>query len=234
MSYFHFKNFSVFQSKVSMKVGTDAMLLGSFIDSTDKTAALDVGAGSGVLSLMVAQQNSAIRIDAVEIDELSVQECRQNFKASKWSDRLDVYNVDFLDFTMDRKYDLLFSNPPFYSTSLLSNDKRKAVAKHENSLPNNLFFQKASDLLTPKGAIWIIVPFEGLNSWLASARENNLFVSRETNISGKKTHAPNRVILEFKRGERNLISDNFSIRDENGSYTDEYIKRTKEFHGKEL
>ena len=234
MSYFHFKNFSILQSNAAMKVGTDSMLLGSFINSTNKKCALDVGAGSGVLSLMVAQKNSEIRIDAVEIDKLSMKECALNFEASDWSARLSVYHTDFLEFKIDQKYDLIFSNPPYYRSTLVSKDHRKATAKHEGSLPIPVFLKRVSSILTSEGVVWIIIAFMDRRSWENNAEQSGLFVSRETRISGKKNKGPNRIILELKKRKKNLVSDQFVIRNDNGTYTDAYIELTKEFHRKEL
>ena len=234
MSYFHFKKFSIRQSDSAMKVGTDSMLLGSIINCSNKKCALDVGAGTGVLSLMVAQKNNNIRIDAVEIDKLSMKECALNFHASDWSERLEVYHTDFLEFKSNQKYDLVFSNPPFYKSTLVTTDHRKATAKHEQSLPIHLFLQKVNSILTPDGALWIIIPFMDRRSWETNAAQNGLFVNRETHILGKKNNVPNRVILKLKKEKRNVVSEKHVIRNENGTYTEEYIELTKEFHGKEL
>ena len=234
MSYFHFKNFSILQSDAAMKVGTDSMLLGSFINSTDKKCALDVGAGSGVLSLMVAQENREIKIDAVEIDKLSMKECVLNFEASDWSARLEVFHTDFLEFKIDKKYDLIFSNPPYYRSTLVSNDDIKATAKHERSLPIPVFLKKVSASLTLDGVVWIIIPFMDKYSWEKNAEQSGLFVSKETRVSGKKNKEPNRIILELRKRKNKLVSDHFIIRNDNGTYSDAYIELTKEFHRKEL
>ena len=118
-----------------MKVGTDAMVLGASIDVTDKIKGLEVGAGTGVISLMLAQQNKSLTIQTLEIDELASREAAFNFSKSSWSNQLKSECIDFLDFQSDEKYDLIFSNPPYHISAKLNQDQRMANAKHEISLP---------------------------------------------------------------------------------------------------
>ena len=133
MSNFRFKQFEITQNDNAMKVGTDAMVLGSFVNSHGRKKGLDVGSGTGVLSLMIAQNNSDISIDAVELDALSAAEGELNFKNSPWPERLKTHHCDFLEYETEEKYDLIVSNPPYYQTTLVNNDDRKANARHEKS-----------------------------------------------------------------------------------------------------
>ncbi len=134
MSVFKFKHFSVKQSDSAMKVGTDAMLLGAFVETENKTQALDIGTGTGVLSLMLAQKNETLQITAIDIDELSAKEALINFQNSSWTNRLNVYHADFLSFKTENQYDLIVSNPPYFSTTNENKDERKAQARHISSL----------------------------------------------------------------------------------------------------
>ena len=234
MSIFKFKHFEINQSESAMKVGTDSMILGAFINSEDKKTGLDVGAGTGVLSLMITQLNSEIEIDAVELDEKSAEECKLNFNNSSWSKRLEVVTANFLDFTPEKRYDLIFSNPPFYTSTLLNSDSRKANARHEKSLPIELFLKKIKNLLTPEGEFWIIIPSNDYVRWYIPAETEGLRVAKKINISGKTATESNRFILCFDFTTILSKEQSFSIRDANGKYTQEYIELTKSYHGKKL
>jgi tRNA1Val (adenine37-N6)-methyltransferase len=234
MSTFNFKYFSIFQKNAAMKVGTDAMVLGALVESKGKVRMLDVGAGTGVLGLMLAQNNDSLNVDAVELDTLSANECKQNFEDSPWSDRLSVIRKDFLDFQSEERYDLIVSNPPYFQTRLKNDEVRKAQARHEDALPVNRFFNKVRELLTNNGSCWVIVPTVDEVSWLENANENNLFSQKCIQILGKRGMAPIRTVFCFSREKNDEKSDTFVIRESNGSYSEEYIELTKEFHGKSL
>ena len=234
MSDFKFKYFSVQQSHSAMKVGTDAMVLGSLIDSKNKKNGLDIGAGTGVISLMVAQQNEEIIIDAVEIDSLSAEESRLNFQNSPWSNRLNVQCSNFIEFSKEKKYDLIFSNPPYHSATNLNTDKRKAQARHENSLPVKMFFQKVSDLISEKGELWIIIPFSEKEKWQNEAKLNVLKLKTEFLIKGKPSKDVNRIVLCFDRSSKSIFNESLVIRNEENDYSPEYIELTKDFHSKDL
>lgn len=233
MSKFHFKHFSVEQERSALKVGTDSMILGSFIDYTSRKKGLDIGAGTGVLSLMVAQSNPEIQIDAIEIDDESVIDCKTNFECSNWSERLNVIHSDFLAFPFQNKYDLIFSNPPFYHNSLLSSDERTAISKHSFHLPFDRLFEKVNHLLTDNGHFWLIIPAEHTQTIKEIAKENQLFLTKEIAIYGKP-EKQTRSILSFSKIEKPNTTDSITIREVNGNYTEQYIKLTKDFHFKNL
>ncbi len=231
---FHFKHFSVRQSASAMKVGTDAMILGALIDSSKKKRGLDIGAGTGVLSLMVAQLNPTIQIDAVEIDELAAEECALNFKNSSWLDRLSVFQEDFDNFNKENKYDLIFSNPPYYATTNLNEDSRKAQARHEDSLPSSVILKKVNSLLSVEGEFWVIIPFSEQDKWISLGASNNLFVKTIYSIKGKSNKEVNRVVLCFNRSVILHEENEMVVRKLDNSYSDEYIELTKEFHSIDL
>lgn len=213
-----------------MKVGTDAMVLGATIQPIGKRA-LDVGAGTGVLSLMVAQTNPQILIDAVEVDGPSAAECNQNFLDSLWSNRLHVHHADFQHFVSDRLYDCIFSNPPFYTTRLLNEDPRKSISRHEQSLPIAVFFLQVNRLLQPNGEVWMIVPFSDREKWTSQAQKRaNLFVRSEIGIIGKRGDLPKRSVLHFTRLSAETNQSTLTVREQDGTYTDEYKHLTREFH----
>lgn len=234
MSLFQFKEFSVNQSRSALKVGTDAMLLGAMVEVEASSNCLDIGAGTGVLSLMIAQRNSFVQIDAVEIDALSCLDCKANFQASPWRDRLRLYEQDILDFSQEKSYDLILSNPPFFLNGLLGENERVNRAKHNNSLPFHQLFRKVNELLTINGSFWMISPstyFEGL---LNIASQNDLYVNRMIQIYPKPSKVATRVILQVEKKKKELIENSFTIRDNAGRYTREYIELTKDFHNRPM
>lgn len=233
MSTFQFKHFTINQSRSALKVGTDAMILGSFIDSTSKKKGLDIGAGTGVLSLMIAQNNPDIEIDAIEIDSDSFLDCKENFAGLKYSEKLKIVHADFLSFSFQKKYDLIFSNPPFYYNSLQSSDERTAISKHSVHLPFDRLFEKVSLLLTENGHFWLIIPAEHTPTIKDIAKENHLFPLHEINVfakPGKHT----RSILSFSKIGGSTSFNSLTIREETGAYTEQYIQLTKDFHFKNL
>lgn len=216
-----------------MKVGTDALVLGSLIETRDKDRCLDVGAGTGVISLILAQRFPNLIIDAVEKDVPSSDECRENFQNSAWRGRLEVYNVDFLDFSINNKYNLIVSNPPYYASTLKNEDVRKANARHAESLPPSLFFKKATDLLLPEGEFWIIVPSDDIENWLNIANDNGLLPFQIVDVYGK-IGVLKRNVIGLKRNAKSCMRNAFTIRNEAGQYSDQYILQTKELHFNKL
>jgi len=217
-----------------MKVGTDSMILGALIDSEGKKQGLDIGAGTGVLSLMVAQKNEAIKIDAVEIDPISSKECDVNFSNSYWEERLNLSCEDFKSFPTIKKFDLIFSNPPYYSTNNLNFDERKAQARHEISLPSDVILQKVKELISTSGDFWVIIPNSEKEKWCCNAEINGLKLRQKISIQGKRSKEANRVILCFSCRVDSVKEVAFVVRNENGSYSNEYIELTKDFHSIDL
>ena len=158
MSIFKFKYFEINQTNSAMKIGTDSMVFGSLIDVEGKTNALDIGTGTGVLSLMTAQRNPKLIISAVEIEANAFEEAKMNFNKSPFQYQLNALHVDFLNFIPDFKFDLIFSNPPYFENASKSFNLTKNLARHDDSLPLNKLFEKASNLLTEKGHFWVILP----------------------------------------------------------------------------
>lgn len=233
MSLFHFKHFSVSQSRSALKVGTDAMILGSLIEAKEFKRGLDVGSGTGVLSLMVAQGNPFIHIDAIELDEGAYMDSKENFSASNWSDRLNVLNANFLTFDTPAKYDLIFSNPPFYKDTLPSKDQRISLSKHATELSLEFLIFRSAKLLTEKGNFWVIFPFSLLVTMTDYVRNSGLQVKKRFFVEGKPER-PTRIIfcLGFEEG----VTEDFTIviRTEQGKYTEQYAELTRAFHGKEI
>jgi tRNA1Val (adenine37-N6)-methyltransferase len=230
MSVFRFKNFSIVQEKSAMKVGTDAMVLGALLDVQNKKKCLDIGTGTGVLSLMVAQKNPAISIEAIELDVQSAEEAQDNFRNSPWSDRLRIYQEDFRFFSSDHSFDLIISNPPYFERGLLNDSKRKSNTRHEKSLPLNYLFKRAFQLLSSEGHFWLVLPYDTAEKWKKKAFDLGGYCLKEITIYGKP-NVPKRTVFCFSFQDQPLQKSSLTLRNNDHSYTDEYRTLTKYFHG---
>jgi tRNA1Val (adenine37-N6)-methyltransferase len=210
------------------------MLLGSFIDPRDAKTALDIGAGTGVLSLMVLQKNPKIELEAVEIHSEAAEECSLNFANSPWGNVATVHAIDFLDFHPTKRYDLIFSNPPFYLDGLKSGDKDIDQAKHISRETYEQFICKTSDLLSDQGRFYVIVPYDQFDYLSKLANENQLHLLQKITIHATKEKLNSRLVLLFSKKEESLVQSEFTIRLSSGGYTPEYIALTKEYHSTDL
>ena len=229
MSKFRFKEFSIQQDVNTHKVGTDAMLLGAYIDTSRQSLALDIGAGTGVLSLMLAQRNPTIQITCIEIDEKSSEECSTNIKESPWSNRIQLINNDFIDYQFTHKFDLIFTNPPYYLTDNSSNESNERT-KHIT--PGSLlsWLNKIVELLTAKGDFWMIWPSETSQKIVEMAHDSGLHVAKKINVYSKKNKL-SRNILCFSREKKEGFNDEqLIIRNHDNSYSDAYRSLTSDFH----
>jgi len=217
-----------------MKVGTDAMLLGASVEADNPGKILDIGAGTGVIALMLAQQFPRSELTAIEIDDLSAKECDHNFKNSAWSDRLQVFQGDFMEHEFFRSFDLIVSNPPYYQTRLENNDARTSQARHEFALPMQAMLKKVARLLENAGSFWVIIPSEIAERWREAANSHGLFVASEIHIYGKEQGPVKRVIFGFGKEVVTVQKTSLTIRRIEGTYTDEYVELTKTFHYNKL
>ena len=233
MSVFKFKYFTIQQSRSALKVGTDAMLLGALIDATEKKHALDIGTGTGVLSLMLAQKSDRLLISAIDIDAESLEDCRANVDDSPWKDRVVVVQQDILLHEPEQQYDLIFSNPPFYQNSLLSSDQRVAVSKHADQLTFDRLFQKVSRLLIDSGSFWAIFPGEYDDEIIKIAMKNDMKVVRQIRIEGVP-HRHTRTVFEFSNKPASLFNEIVVVREFDGRYSEQYIELTKDYHDRSL
>lgn len=216
-----------------MKVGTDTMLLGALAEAGKKRKALDIGTGTGVLSLMLAQRFPEIQIDALEIDEAACEEARQNVRNSCFSTQIEVFQGDFTLFEFPGRYDLVISNPPYFEKASLSAHEQKNRARHTQSLGLNLLFEKTSRLLTDSGEFQLILPFGKREQILELAAKNNLFPRKIITLNGKEKQ-PVRCIFYFSHKREKLREEEFTIRNADGSYTDSYKSLTADYHFKTL
>lgn len=235
MSLFQFKQFSIQQDRCAMKVGTDGVLLGAWAPIDHKPySVLDIGAGTGLIALMLAQRSQAEQIDAIEIDENAFEQCVDNFENSPWNDRLFCFHAsldDFMDDLEDEEYDLIVSNPPFYSEDYKTKNEQRDLARFQDALPFEDLIEAASVLLSETGVLAVIVPYKEEARLIASAKECDLFPLRITRVKGTPTSEIKRSLLAFSFAEiADFPTDELIIETARHQYTEDYIALTKDFY----
>ena len=231
--YFEFKQFTVIQNHSAMKVGTDGVLLGSWADIGNARTVLDIGAGTGLLSLMLAQQGVSM-IDAIEIDPDACIDATNNFAKSPWKDTLQLVASDFLEYfqkTLNR-YDLIISNPPFFKNSLHSLSKKKTTARHSNSLPHNQLLEGVVKLLNTEGRFFVVLPADISKDFIVQARMTGLHPEKILHVFSKKTDLQAiRTLLCFSKNDCKASEENlFIYTSAIGEYTNVYKALTKDYY----
>jgi len=230
---FTFKQFQVNQDRCAMKIGTDGVLLGAWTPLVNNPYnVLDIGAGTGILSLMLAQRGNAEQIDAIEIDEDAYEQCVENFEASPWGDKLFCFHAgldEFVDEPED-EYDLIISNPPFYTDDYKSATTSRDLARFEDALPFEELIEAAALLLSDSGIFSVIIPFKEEERFVSMCKELDLFPLKITRVKGSPTSEIKRSLLAFCRMEQTPLIDELVIEISRHNYTPEYIELTKEFY----
>ena len=230
-NWFEFKQFRIEQQRSAMKVGTDGVLLGSWAEVKDACRILDVGAGTGLIALMLAQRSEA-RIDAVEIDVTASEEAKFNFEQSGWNDRLNAINEDFHLFSglTHETYDLIVSNPPFFINSLKTKNEALSVARHNDMLTFGQLISGARKLLNPCGRLCLIIPFTSNVEFRESARLAGFYLRQQLSIFPKAGRAPKRILLEFSLEPGYPLENELIVLDQSGLYTSNYKLLTSPFY----
>jgi len=229
---FKFKEFSIVQSQCAMKVGTDGILLGAWSDVGNVERALDIGTGTGLIALMIAQRTDQAIIDAVEIDENSCDEAQENFQNSPWSKRLSTHNVSIQDYNSDAgKYDLIVCNPPFFSGGTLSSNADKNSVRHTIKLSHNDLLRSVRSLITPKGIFSVILPkLEGLR-FIEIARSYGFHLSKKTDVKSRPSSKVERLLLEFSIEKKDVTQNELEIyKDDSDKWADSFRELTKDFY----
>lgn len=229
---FQFKQFTVKDENSAMKVGTDAVLLGAWINPANFITILDIGTGSGIIALMMAQKSNAT-IDAIEIDRDSFREANINFQCSPWSNKLKVIHSSLSDFARqsEKKYDLILSNPPYFNNSLKSSSDKKNLSKHTATLSHQVLLSCVKSLISTNGIFSVIIPYDQMTSFLNIALLAGLYCKHKLIIYPTPKKPANRIILGFSLNRPlNLTHEKLTIRDDFGNYTDQYKILTKDFY----
>lgn len=216
-----------------MKVGTDGVLLGAWTSLQHQPESiLDIGSGTGVIALMLAQRSNADTVDAIEINEDAYEQCMDNFESSDWADRLFCYHAALDEFVdeLDDKYDLIVSNPPFYSEMVSSGDESRDLARQNQSLPFEELLSGVAELMSDKGTFSTIIPNKEEQTFLEMAHKLNLFPKRITRVKGNPESDIKRSLIEFQFGNISVSTNDLTIELERHKYTQEYIELTKDYY----
>ncbi|WP_413999941.1 tRNA1(Val) (adenine(37)-N6)-methyltransferase [Flavobacterium sp. W1B] len=231
---FSFKQFTVQQDRCAMKIGTDGVLLGAWTPiENNPFSILDIGAGTGIIALMLAQRSHAEQIDALEIDEEAYEQAVDNFENSSWSDRLFCFHAGLDEFVEEPEdeYDLIVSNPPFYSEDYKTECNQRDLARFQDAMPFEDLIEAAALLLSENGVFSVIIPFKEEDKFLALAKEYELHPTKITRVKGTPTTEIKRSLLAFSRNEiSDFPIDELIIETARHIYTAEYIELTKDFY----
>lgn len=232
-NYFKFKQFTVCQDKCAMKVGTDGVLIGAWADCENAKAILDIGTGTGLIALMLAQRSNA-EIHAIEIDDDACDQAKENVTKSPWSNKIRISNISLQDYINEKsnsKYDLIVSNPPYFQNSLFAPDEKRTNARHNSSFELEDLIDITVKLLNDKGNLSIILPYLEATMFIIQAAEKGLYCVRQTKVLPKPGREPKRLLLEFMKIKKPLIEQEIIIElNKRHQYSEAYKNLTKDYY----
>lgn len=229
---FAFKQFKINQDKCAMKVGTDAVLLGSWVNALNSKTILDIGTGTGIIALMLAQKSGA-RIDAIDIDNNAFEQARENINSCNWKDRITAHHISLQQFVTEctQKYDLIVSNPPYFVDSSKAIEESRSNARHTDQLGYNELLDGVLNLLNPNGKFYIILPTKEGESFRELAEEKKFYLTKLTRVITRADKPEKRLLMRFEFIRRTFSESSIVIeKDERHSYTDEYKELTKDYY----
>ncbi|WP_426481559.1 tRNA1(Val) (adenine(37)-N6)-methyltransferase [Chryseobacterium sp. R2ACT005] len=227
MKPFTFKQFKIEQSKDVFRVGTDGVLLGALADVHGASSVLEVGTGTGLISLMLAQRNPQACFLGLDINEDAAVLTKLNFENAPFHARLKNRHQDFKTFETEEQFDLVVSNPPYFEESGSEKDK---IARQTVELNFRQLIANSARLLSENGIFSVIIPVEAGEAFISIGKENHLFLHRRINIKGIENSKAKRLILEFSLQEKEINESDFIIEKSPRQYSDQYLELTKEFH----
>jgi tRNA1Val (adenine37-N6)-methyltransferase len=236
--YFKFRQFNIQQDQCAMKVCTDACLFGALVANSmissakanEELQCLDIGTGTGLLSLMIAQKNQAIKIDAIEIDKPAAEQAGENIAASPWADRIQVFNEDICCFVPGKPYDYIFSNPPFFENDLKTAVEAKNKARHDTSMSLSDLLTVTANLLAPEGCFAVLLPYTRIAYFTAASKKMGLHLYRQILVKQSGKHDFFRGILFFKRQETEPLFSEMIIKDAHQMYTPAFAEALKDYY----
>ena len=230
---FTFKQFTVNQDQCAMKIGTDGVLLGAWT-SVDQNPfnVLDIGSGTGILALMLAQRSSAQQIEAIEIDAKAYEQCAENFENSPWNDRLFCYHASLLEFTEEvgDAFDLIICNPPFYSEDYKTENRSRDLARFNDAMPFKHIIYAVAHLLTEDGLFSIVIPKKEELGFIELASTIGLYPKRILHVKGHQDAEIKRSLIEFSYHKMETSISELVIETSRHIYTQNYIDLTKDFY----
>lgn len=227
---FNFKQFAIQQQDCAMKVGTDGVLLGAWARTENVKTVLDIGTGTGLIALMIAQRSKNASIDAIEIEPKAAKQALGNVLRSPWASNIDVHHTSLADFVPHTQYDLIICNPPFFKNSLESGNEQRDLARHQSELSDEALIMFSMKNLSPTGRLAVILPFERGQQLLQLISSLDGWPVRSCFVKGNNEKSPNRMMLELggvPGGEVEIES--VTVREGQG-YTSEYIALTRDFY----
>jgi tRNA1Val (adenine37-N6)-methyltransferase len=230
---FIFKQFKVSQDRCAMKIGTDGVLLGAWTNiKQNPFSVLDIGSGTGIIGLMLAQRCNAEIIDAIEIDDNAYEQSVDNFELSPWADRLFCYHASLEEFTdeIEDKYDLIISNPPFYSEDYKTDNTQRDLARFQDALPFEQLLKSVSKLLIDDGTFTVIIPYNEMERFIEIANHFKLYLNTILQVKGTPNSEIKRCLLELSFIESKINTNELIIETSRHQYTQDYINLTKDFY----
>ena len=229
-SYFSLKRFTIHQDRCAMKVGTDGVLLGAWAPIEGVRRILDVGTGTGVIALQLAQRCAEATLTAIEIDKDAAAQASDNVNRSPWANRIEVICCDFRDFYPEEKFDLIVSNPPYFVDALRCPDTQRNLARHTDSLNYELLFSRSKDILETTGQIAVVIPGDMEKNVIDAAWKNKLYPQHCTKVYTKPGKPYKRILLTFGSRLSMCREDTLYIEDAHHRYTPEYEALTRDFY----
>ena len=229
---FNFKKFSIHQNNAAMKIGTDGILIGAWVNISKKFKALDIGSGTGIISIMLCQRNLNLELDSIELSPSAIMDAKINIENCNWSDRIKLFHQSLKDFHPNSKYDLIVSNPPYFKKSLQPSNSERSKARHQNDLKLEDILKFSNQNLTKDGSLNIILPFEQKSEAIEIAKKHGLNSVKECAVYPKPDKAPHRILIEFSKNENKQIIKESLVIEKAGrhNYSEDYKKLTREFY----
>lgn len=231
-SFFKFKQFTVYHDRCAMKVGTDGVLLGGWTNVNNINNSLDVGTGSGLISLMLVQRNPMMLVDAIDIDKEAVNQAKENVALSPFQTKIDCECISLQNFALNcnKQYDLIVSNPPYFINSLKSPNTERNMARHTDNLPISDLIKLSTNLLNTNGRLSLILPYEYKDMTINLALKNELYTTRITYVYPTPNSEIKRILLEFSKLCSLLEEKELIIETARHIYSDEFRELTKDFY----
>jgi len=229
MDYFDFKQFRIYQNKSAFKIGTDGVLLGAWADASSAATVLDIGTGTGLIALMIAQRTHS-DIVAVEPDRQSYEQAIRNVEISPWGSRITIINTRIQDYSPGRKFDLLITNPPFFRQSLANRDERLARARHDYDLSGTDLLKAVQRLIAPGGTFCLIMPYTEAAVFIAEATDYDLYCNKILKVKSLPSAPVKRLLMEFGTHKKELRQSFLTVETARHKYTDEYKKITAGYY----
>ncbi len=229
--YFTFKQFTIWHDKCAMKVGTDGVLLGAWAPVENCKRILDVGTGTGLIAIQLAQRAPQANITAVEIDKIAANQASDNVRNSPWANRIEVICADFRHYTPNERFDMIVSNPPYFINSLKCGNEQRNTARHTDELNYNLLFSHSATLLQPKGVLAIVIPAENQKAVIDVAGTYGYYAYRQMKLFTKPQKNCRRLLITFGFDPLHAYQEEtLFITQENGQFSEEYKALTQDFY----